>query len=180
MSSNKDSDASESKTTTRMPHGDARRTGPALEAMYQLTRWLIPTLDRFPRRQKFLLGDRIQNTALTGLERLVEATFTRNRARLLDRVNVDLDKLRVADTAVEGARLSVVERVGVGVCGASGDGDAVLVGRRDRSQPGELSGLWEPLGWRADVAGGFVFGEWVGVARCARERIGVGRGLLAR
>lgn len=53
-----------SKTTTRVSDDDARRTGPALEAMYQLTRWLIPTLDRFPRRQKFLLGGRIQNTAL--------------------------------------------------------------------------------------------------------------------
>ena len=63
--------------------------------MYQLVRWLIPTVDRFPRRQKFLLGDRIQTTALAGLERLVEATFTRNRGRLLDRVNVDLDKLRL-------------------------------------------------------------------------------------
>ena len=78
-----------------MADGGVRRTGPALEAMYQLTRWLIPTVDRFPRRQKFVLGDRIQTTALAGLERLVEATFTRNRARLLDRVNVDLDKLRL-------------------------------------------------------------------------------------
>ncbi len=79
----------------RSTDGAERRTGPALEAMYQLVRWLIPTVDRFPRRQKFLLGDRIQTTALTGLERLVEATFTRNRGRLLDRVNVDLDKLRL-------------------------------------------------------------------------------------
>lgn len=63
--------------------------------MYQLTKWLIPTLDRFPCRQKFLLGDRIQTTALTGLERLVEATFTRNRGRLSERVDVDLDKLRL-------------------------------------------------------------------------------------
>ena len=80
---------------TRSSGGGARRTGPALEAMYQLVRWLIPTVDRFPRRQKFLLGDRIQSTALAGLERLVEATFTRSRSRLLDRVNVDLDKLRL-------------------------------------------------------------------------------------
>ena len=43
-----------------MTSGGERRTGPALEAMYQLVRWLIPTLDRFPRRQKFLLGDRIR------------------------------------------------------------------------------------------------------------------------
>ena len=81
---------------TRSSGGAARRTGPALEAMYQLVRWLIPTVERFPRRQKFLLGDRIQSTALAGLERLVEATFTRSRSRLLDRVNVDLDKLRLA------------------------------------------------------------------------------------
>lgn len=63
--------------------------------MYQFNRWLIPTVDRFPRRQKFLLGDRIQTTALTALERLTEATFTRSRGRLLERTNIDLDKLRL-------------------------------------------------------------------------------------
>ena len=48
--------------------------------MYGLTLWLIPTLERFPRRQKFLLGDRIQFTAVASLESLTEATFTRRRA----------------------------------------------------------------------------------------------------
>ena len=72
-----------------------RRGGPALEAMYGLTLWLIPTLERFPRRQKFLLGDRIQTTAIASLESLTEATFTRRRSRLLDRVNLDLDRLRL-------------------------------------------------------------------------------------
>jgi len=38
----------------------SRRTGPALEAMYQLLLWLIPTVSKFPRDQKFLLGDRKQ------------------------------------------------------------------------------------------------------------------------
>ena len=75
--------------------GGERRTGPALEAMYQLVKWLVPTVERFPRRQKFLLGDRIQNASLNGLERLVEATFTRHRGGLLNQVNVDLDKLRL-------------------------------------------------------------------------------------
>ncbi len=42
----------------------ARRTGPAVEAHYQLINWLIPTVERFPKAQKFLLGDRIQATAL--------------------------------------------------------------------------------------------------------------------
>jgi len=75
--------------------GGARRGGPALEAMYGLTLWLVPALERFPRRQKFLLADRIQTTAIAVLEALTEATFTQRRSRLLDRVNLDLDKLRL-------------------------------------------------------------------------------------
>ena len=75
-----------------MPDEGARRTGPALEGDGISSRaGSFRPWTAFPRRQKFLLGDRIQTTALTGLERLVEATFTRNRGRLLDRVNVDLD-----------------------------------------------------------------------------------------
>ena len=36
----------------------ARDTGPALELHYRFVLWLVPTLDRFPRAQRFLLGDR--------------------------------------------------------------------------------------------------------------------------
>ena len=67
---------------------DGPRGGPALEAMYGLTLWLIPTLERFPHRQKFLLGDRIQTIAIASLESLTGATFTRRRARLLDRLRL--------------------------------------------------------------------------------------------
>jgi len=28
---------------------NARRTGPAVEAMYQFMLWLVPTVERFPR-----------------------------------------------------------------------------------------------------------------------------------
>ena len=57
----------------------ARRTGPASKAMYRCVLWLIPTVEKFPRSQKFLLGDRIQTTALDVLERLIEATYTKAR-----------------------------------------------------------------------------------------------------
>ena len=73
---------------------NARATGPAVEAMYRLILWLVPTVDKFPRRQKFLLGDRIQATALDVLEHLVEATYTRGRSRLLARANLGVEKLR--------------------------------------------------------------------------------------
>ncbi|MBI3915625.1 MAG: diversity-generating retroelement protein Avd [Betaproteobacteria bacterium] len=73
----------------------ALRTGPALEAMHRFVLWLIPTVEKFPRSQKFLLGDRIQTTALDVLERLIEATYTRGRERLLVEANVGIEKLRI-------------------------------------------------------------------------------------
>ena len=56
--------------------------------------WLVPALERFPRSQKFLLGDRIQGTALDVLELLIEATYTRQRSDHLARANLGIEKLR--------------------------------------------------------------------------------------
>jgi hypothetical protein len=72
----------------------ARKTGPALEAHYQFLAWLMPTVTKFPRAQKFLLGDRIQTTALDILDALIEATYTRERRAHLARANLGLEKLR--------------------------------------------------------------------------------------
>lgn len=72
----------------------AQTTGAALEAHYRFLLWLVPAVDRFPRRQKFLLGDRIQTTALDVLERLIEATYTKRRSDHLARANLGLEKLR--------------------------------------------------------------------------------------
>ena len=72
----------------------ARETGPALEAHYRFLLWLVPAVDGFPRRQKFLLGDRIQRTALDVLEALVEATYTKRRDTHLVQANLGIEKLR--------------------------------------------------------------------------------------
>ena len=62
--------------------------------MYRFVLWLVPAVEKFPRRQKFLLGDRLQATALDVLERLVEATYTRDRRRHLAAANLGIEKLR--------------------------------------------------------------------------------------
>ena len=72
----------------------ARTTGSALEAHYRFVVWLVPTLERFPRSQKFLLGDRIQGAAMDVLEQLIEATYTRQRERHLANANLGVEKLR--------------------------------------------------------------------------------------
>ena len=63
--------------------------------MYGFALWLIPTVEKFPRRQKFLLGDRMQATALDVLERLIEATYTRDRRGHLITANLGIEKLRL-------------------------------------------------------------------------------------
>ena len=42
----------------------ARKTEAAVEAHFQFLMWLVRAIEKFPRTQKFLLGDRIQTTAL--------------------------------------------------------------------------------------------------------------------
>lgn len=72
----------------------SRKTGVALEAMNNFIRWLIPTVERFPKSQKFLLGDRIQGTALDILDHLIEATYVKSRQQLLRGANIGVEKLR--------------------------------------------------------------------------------------
>ena len=78
----------------RTAEDGARGTGPALEAHYRFVVWLVPTLERFPRTQKFLLGDRIQNGAFDVLESLIDATYTQRRGPHLARANLGIEKLR--------------------------------------------------------------------------------------
>ncbi|MGD0433579.1 MAG: diversity-generating retroelement protein Avd [Acetobacteraceae bacterium] len=76
------------------PANNARATGPALEAMYRVLLWLIPTVEKFPRKQKFVLGDRIEATALDVLELLIGATYTKSRDKMLNEANLGLERLR--------------------------------------------------------------------------------------
>ena len=73
---------------------NSKRTGAAIEAHYQFLVWLVPTIEKFPKAQKFTLGDRVQVTALDVLEALIEATYTRERAQQLRQANLGIEKLR--------------------------------------------------------------------------------------
>jgi hypothetical protein len=73
---------------------NSRQTGVALEETYRCLLWLMPTVEKFPKSYKFVLGDRIQVTAIGVLEGLVEATYTRNREKILSNVNLGIETLR--------------------------------------------------------------------------------------
>ena len=60
-----------------------------------LVGWLLGRTAKFPRRVRFTLSNRIDDLALDVFERLIEARYTRARAPILRRVNLDLEKLRL-------------------------------------------------------------------------------------
>ena len=62
--------------------------------LYDVILWLLGHVEKFPRSQKFTLGDRLVNIPLDTLDTLIEATYTRKRLPLLQKANVQLEKLR--------------------------------------------------------------------------------------
>lgn len=57
--------------------------------------WLLPTTEKFPKRVRFTFADRINNLALDIVEDLVDARYTRDKAPILQRINLRLEKLRI-------------------------------------------------------------------------------------
>lgn len=67
-----------------------------IQKVYELLKFTIPVLNKFPRNQKFTLADRIQNQLSDLLELYIEAYYIpgREKKRLLFKANIDLEKLR--------------------------------------------------------------------------------------
>ncbi len=67
---------------------------PIFTRTYDLLRWLIPVTVKFPRQQRFVLAQAIQQTALTFQGQLIEAGNFRNPGAVLQQANINLTKLR--------------------------------------------------------------------------------------
>lgn len=68
---------------------------PAVQKAYDINRWLLPRVERFPHDFKFTLGDRLQTTGLDLTLALVEAAHAVRKDRALYRANRLLDQMRI-------------------------------------------------------------------------------------
>lgn len=55
---------------------------------------MLPKMANFPKDQRFLLTDRIERILLDILEMLIEAVYSKQKRRVLVKVNLRLDHLR--------------------------------------------------------------------------------------
>ncbi len=66
----------------------------ALTKTYDLLLWIIPQLEKFPKSQRYLLGDRIETRLLDIMELIIEAIYTKNKTALLKEANLKIEQLR--------------------------------------------------------------------------------------
>lgn len=71
------------------------KESPIFSRTYDLLRWLLPVTIKFPRAQRFVLAQAVQQTALAFQERLVEAAASPQPLDLLKQADVALTKLRL-------------------------------------------------------------------------------------
>lgn len=70
------------------------KESPIFARTYDLLRWIIPVTVKFPRQQRFVLAQALQETALELQGDLIEASMLRQPAEILLQADVNLVKLR--------------------------------------------------------------------------------------
>ncbi len=70
------------------------KQSPIFAKTYDLIKWIIPTTIKFPRHQRFVVAQAMQQSALNLQERLIEAVRLPHANQHLQAADVELDKLR--------------------------------------------------------------------------------------
>ena len=66
----------------------------ALTKIYDLILWIIPQLEKFPKSQRYLLGDRIETILMDIMDLIIHSVYTKNKASFLKEANLKIEKLR--------------------------------------------------------------------------------------
>jgi hypothetical protein len=65
-----------------------------IQKYYDLVKWYVPMIERFPRVHKFTIGDRLINQLYDILENLIRAKFAKSKLAKLEYINTELAVLR--------------------------------------------------------------------------------------
>ena len=66
----------------------------AVQACHDLAAWIIPQLEKFPRTQRFTLGEHIETKLFDVLEQLLKAACSWQKREALQEANLQLEMLR--------------------------------------------------------------------------------------
>jgi hypothetical protein len=66
----------------------------AITKTYDLLKWLMPAVSKYPKDKRFTLGARIEDKLLSMLELLINANYSREKLDYLKKANLDLEVFR--------------------------------------------------------------------------------------
>lgn len=61
---------------------------------YDFIKWVMPHIAKFPRNQRYTLGERIENKLFVLLEFLIEAQYSKDKIAILKKANLEIEQLR--------------------------------------------------------------------------------------
>ena len=61
----------------------------------EFVEWLFPHTEKFPRRARLTIALRLENYALDIIEDLTVARYSKNKIELLQKINMNLEKMRI-------------------------------------------------------------------------------------
>ncbi len=67
---------------------------PAITKIYDILLWLIQRTSKFPKNQRYLIGERLENNGLDILEYLIEARFSKNKFQKIQDADSKIQILR--------------------------------------------------------------------------------------
>ena len=67
---------------------------PILQKTYNIVKWYVPIINRIPKNQKYLLGDRLITSLYNFLEGLIHAQYSREKLLTLTALNTQLEVIR--------------------------------------------------------------------------------------
>mgnify|MGYP001365042028 FL=1 len=84
------------------------------QKVYDLVLWFHPILNRFPKSQKFVLAQRIENCLIEILEDLVKLNSQKFRSEMLiENLNIKIDRLRILVRLAKDLKFISIKSYGV-------------------------------------------------------------------
>jgi len=69
-------------------------SGNSITKTYDLLKWLLPIVSRFPKDKRYTIGQRLENKLLDILELLLWANYSKDKLDILKKANIELECFR--------------------------------------------------------------------------------------
>jgi len=83
------------------------------QRQYDLILYATPIINRFPKNQRFVLGQQVQNCMMNIAKMIIEANKTRNRLPKLYQIDIELEKFRMLIRLAKDLRFLSVKQYGL-------------------------------------------------------------------